>query len=74
MKIKVKVIPRAKINKIENLDDKSYRVHLTSPPLDGKANALLIKLLSKYFHISKSKVTIISGEKSRNKTVEVNVE
>lgn len=73
MKIKVKVIPRAKLNKIEILDKDSYKVHLTSPPLDGKANDLLIKLLSKYFHISKSKVVIIAGERSRNKIVEVNI-
>ncbi len=74
MRIKIKVIPKAKINKIEILENGSYKVHLTSPPLDGRANAMLIKLLSKHFKVSKSRINIVSGERSRNKIVEVNIE
>lgn len=47
------------------------KVRLTSPPVEGAANKLCQEFLAKIFHVAKSDVRIISGEKSRHKTVAV---
>ena len=71
MKIKIRVIPKASRNKLEKLEDDSYKAYLTVPPIDGKANDALIRLLSKEFHIAKTSIKIVRGEKSRNKVIEI---
>lgn len=46
-------------------------IGVTAKPEKGEANKEIIKKLAKYFNVSKSKVKIIAGEKSRKKLVEV---
>lgn len=46
-------------------------VFLREKPIDGEANTALIKLLSEYFSIRKTAISIISGVNSRHKLVEV---
>ena len=67
----VKVKPNSKQQKIEHQLDGSLTVYLESPPVDGKANKELIKLLSDRFGIPKSQITIKSGLSSKNKLVEL---
>lgn len=50
---------------------KTLRVKVAAPPIEGRANKELIKILSDYFSVSKSKISIVSGEKSKNKIVEI---
>ncbi len=70
-KITVKVIPRSSKNQMILLEDGTYKVKLTAPPVDGAANEALIKFLSEEFHVAKSCVQIIKGETGRNKIVEI---
>ena len=70
MQINVKVITRSSKNRILK-EENSLKVYLTIIPEKGKANELLIKLLSDYFEISKSQIKIIKGEKSKNKIIEL---
>jgi hypothetical protein len=74
MQKKVKVKPNSKIQKIEEQADGSLSVHLKSPPVDGKANEELIKLLAEKFDVLKSHITIKSGLSSRQKLVEIDTE
>ena len=71
MKIKVKVKPNSKRQKIEVAADGSFNVSLKSPPAEGKANQELIELLAARFEVSKSQVSIKSGLSARNKWVEI---
>jgi uncharacterized protein (TIGR00251 family) len=71
MQKRVKVKPNAKQQKIEELADGSLNAHLKSPPLDGKANEELIKLLAKKFDVPKSSIRIKSGATSRQKLIEI---
>lgn len=71
MKIQIKVKPNAKQQKIEEAEDGSLIISLKSPPVEGKANEELIKLLAKKYHVSKSQINIKSGLASRNKLVEI---
>ena len=70
-KINVRVIPRAKQNKITTDDDGCLRVHITAAPVDGAANVAVIKMLAEYFNIPKSQIKIVRGETSRDKVVEI---
>ena len=46
-------------------------VFLKSPPMGGKANKELVKILSKKLGLSSSKIKIVKGLKSREKQVEI---
>ncbi|MBD2182634.1 DUF167 domain-containing protein [Planktothrix sp. FACHB-1355] len=74
MKKQVKVKPNSKQQKIEEAADGSLSVHLKSPPVDGKANEELIKVLAEKFDVPKSKITIKSGLSSKTKLVEIDTE
>lgn len=68
---RVRVSPRASRDAIGGAHDGALKVALTAPPVEGAANAALVKLLAKRLGVSKSAVRIVSGESSRNKRVEV---
>lgn len=74
MKKQVKVKPNSKQQKIEEAPHGSLTVHLKSPPVDGKANEELIKLLAEKFDLPKSKISIKSGLSSKNKLVEIDTD
>ncbi len=71
---KVKVKPNSKVQKIQEDADGSLIVHLKSPPVDGKANEELIKLLSENFDVPKSHIRIKSGLSSRQKLIEIDTD
>ena len=68
MNIDIKVITNAKKREITALGS-VLKVKLTSLPRDGRANEELIEYLSEYFHIRKSEIRIIRGEKEKKKVV-----
>jgi uncharacterized protein (TIGR00251 family) len=71
MRIYLKVIPRSSQNIVEKISEGEYRVKLTAPPVDGKANEALIKLLARYFNVSKSAILIVGGKSLSRKMVDV---
>ena len=58
--------------KIVPVSEDEYTVYLRAKPHDGEANAALIKLPSKHFHVAKSCITIKQGAKSHTKLIEIN--
>ena len=72
MKIIVKTKPGSKNDKIEKIDENNYLVSVKELPVNGQANAAVIKLLADYFDISPSLVEIISGFMARVKVIEIN--
>ena len=71
MRIYIKVIPKSSQNKIEKMEDGSYKVWVTVVPEKGKANQAVVKLLSKYFKVAKSQIEIVGGKTAREKIVDV---
>jgi uncharacterized protein (TIGR00251 family) len=69
--IKIKLIPGSSKNQFVGKEDDLYRVKVTAPPVDGKANRALISLLSKKLGRPKGSIEIISGESSRIKQIRV---
>ena len=69
MRINVKAKPNSNENKVEKIDDLNFIVSVKDPPVQGRANRAIIKMLSEYFHTSR--VRIVSGHISRQKIVEI---
>ena len=68
--LRVTARPRSKRREfVLRLDDESLTVNLTSPARDGKANTELLKRLSKLLGVPGGSVSLISGHKSKEKTV-----
>ncbi len=67
----LKVIPRSSKNEVIPIDAQTLKVKLTAPPVDGKANEALIKILADHFDLPKSSITLLSGTHSRHKRVEI---
>jgi uncharacterized protein (TIGR00251 family) len=42
-----------------------------APPVKGKANEAVIEVLAEFFGVKKSDIRIMSGERSREKVVEI---
>ncbi len=67
----IHVQPRASKNEIAGIHGDSIKVRLTSPPVEGAANSLLIEFMAKKLGAPKSRVELVSGEKSRHKTLKI---
>ena len=70
-RIQVRVQPRARKDEVASERNGRLVVRITAPPVDGKANAALRKLLAKRLGVPASAVTVVRGEASRDKLVEV---
>lgn len=49
----------------------SLHIYVKEPPLEGKANLAILKALAEYLKLPKSRVVLVKGEKSKQKTFEV---
>lgn len=67
----VKMVPRASKNEIAGVEGDTVKVRLNAPPVDGKANAALVKFLAEKLGVSRAQIEIVSGETGRRKLVRV---
>ena len=67
----VRVIPRASRTEIVGQYNGALKMKLTAPPVEGAANAELIKHLAKKFDVPKRNIDIVSGQTSRSKRIRV---
>ena len=68
----VRVTPRASKNEIVGvLNDGTIKVHLTAPPVEGKANEALIRFLAGVFDIPASRLEVVAGDRGRDKIIAV---
>lgn len=65
----IRLQPRGKRNAIGEERDGVLRVSVAAPPVDGQANAALCKLIAKRARVARGRVTVIRGERSRDKVV-----
>lgn len=67
--LQIYVQPKASRDQIVGLHGDEIKLAITAPPVDGKANAHIQKLLAKLFGVSKSQIELVKGELSRHKQV-----
>lgn len=72
MYIQIKVIPKSRVTEfIEKMDDETYKIRVKAAPEKGKANAELIRFLSKTLKIQKDDILIISGHTDTRKLLKI---
>ena len=71
MKIFVKAKPGAREENIEKISDTEFSVSLKEPPVDGRANRAIIRVVAGYFKVPESLISIVVGHTSRQKIIEI---
>jgi uncharacterized protein (TIGR00251 family) len=70
--IAVRVTPRARRNEIVGImRNGTIKIRLVAPPVEGKANAALIKFLADLVGVAQSRIDIVAGASGRDKLVSV---
>lgn len=69
--IKVKIIPKSKSNEIVGYENDLLKIRIKAAPEKNKANKELIYFLAKILKISQSEITILSGETSKIKKIQI---
>lgn len=68
----VRVTPRARRTEVaEILDDGTLRVRVTAPPVEGKANAALVRFLAEVLEIRSARIEIVAGERGLDKIISI---
>jgi uncharacterized protein (TIGR00251 family) len=69
--LRLYIQPKASRDQIIGLHGDELKVAITAPPIDGQANAHLIKFISRQFRVAKSQVIIEKGELGRHKQIKI---
>ncbi|XP_029160178.1 UPF0235 protein C15orf40 homolog [Nylanderia fulva] len=67
--IKIQAKPGAKCNNVTDISDDAVGIAISAPPMEGEANAELVKYLASIFDLRKSDVSLDRGSRSRQKIV-----
>lgn len=67
--IRVRLLPRGSKDELSGIRDGTLHVKVTAPPVEGRANRALCKLIAKRAGVAPSRVRVVRGEKSREKVV-----
>lgn len=68
-RLRIFLQPKASKDQIIGLHDNELKISITAPPIDGQANAHLLKFLSKAFKVAKSEIVLEKGELNRHKQI-----
>ncbi len=69
--LSIRVTPGARHEFLEQLPDGTWKIGLRARPVEGQANKALCAKLGELLKISQSKITVLRGEKSRQKMVKI---
>ncbi len=71
LEIRVHVQPRARRSEFAGIHNGAIKLKVTAPPIDDAANRAIIEFLSDRLGVAKSSLHIISGLRSRDKTLQI---
>lgn len=69
VRLRIFLQPKASRDQIVGLHDNELKIAITAPPVDGQANAHLLKFVSKLFKVPKSSIVLEKGELQRHKQI-----
>jgi uncharacterized protein (TIGR00251 family) len=69
--VRVRLTPRAAKDDVAAGRDGGLAVRVTAPPVDGRANEALCRLLARRLGLGRTAVTLIRGQHARDKVVRV---
>jgi uncharacterized protein (TIGR00251 family) len=67
----IHVVPRSAKCEVAGVQGDALKLRITAPPVEGQANTECIRFLSDILGVRKKQVTILSGHKSKKKTVAI---
>lgn len=67
--LEIRLLPRSSRCEVAGVQDGALKIKITAPPVEGRANEECIRFISDLLRIRKSAISIIAGEKSKNKTI-----
>jgi uncharacterized protein (TIGR00251 family) len=70
-RVNVRLTPRAVRDEVVSFEDGVLRVRVTAPPVDGRANEALMRLLAATLDVPRSTVRLVTGATSRQKLVAI---
>lgn len=70
-RLKIHVVPNARKSELAGLHGDAIKIRCAAPPLDGRANREVCELLADLLGVPVRDVTIVRGERSRDKLVEI---
>jgi uncharacterized protein (TIGR00251 family) len=74
MLIRVFVTPNAKQPRVVRISEDYLEAWIDEKAVGGRSNKRLVEILAEHFKVSKSRIIIVRGAKSRNKTVQIILE
>ena len=69
--LEIILAPRASRSVVLGVYDQRLKIAVTAPPVDGKANKVLIEFLSRMLECPKGQISIVRGERARRKVVAI---
>ena len=69
--LRVRLTPRADRDAVTGVRDGVVQVRVSAPPVDGRANEALRRLLAKALGVPPSRVSVVRGQGARDKVVRV---
>jgi uncharacterized protein len=69
--LRVRLQPGASRSEIAGERDGAILVRVTAPPIEGRANEALRKLIAKRLGVARGRVTIVRGQRARDKVVRI---
>lgn len=70
--LNVRVTPRSRRNEIAGVrSDGTLKIRITAPPVDGKANAALVKFLADVLGVRRPRVEIVAGHTGLDKIISI---
>ena len=70
MRVRLYVQPGAKKTELSGIFDNMVKLRVAAPPVDGAANAEVVRFIASLLGLPKRGITLVTGEKSRIKTLE----
>lgn len=70
-RLALRVQPRSRKNEIAGERAGALLVRVTAPPVEGKANDAVRRLIAKRLRVPAGRVSIVRGESSRDKLLDV---
>ena len=71
MKIDVRVKPNSRMEEVTQEGVSTFTVRTKEPPIEGRANRAVVRLLAKHLGIRESQLRIVKGLKSKTKVIEI---
>lgn len=70
-RLKLRIVPNAKRNEVTGVHGDALKIKIAAPALEGKANEALIEFVAEKLALHRRDITLISGDKSRDKLIEI---